>query len=117
MTLKFYEYKNCGTCKKAIKFLDANGITYEKIAIREKPPTVAELKKMVSHMGEIKKLFNVSGIDYRKLNMKEVLPTLSQQESIKLLAENGNLIKRPFLISPTIGTVGFKEELWKTLIT
>ncbi len=115
MTLKVYEYKNCGTCKKALKFLDAHGIAYKKLAIRDTPPTITEIKKMLGHMQDMKKLFNTSGQDYRKLNMKEVLPTLTQQEALKLLAGNGNLIKRPFIISKEIGTVGFKEDHWKEL--
>ncbi|HEH1109096.1 TPA: arsenate reductase family protein, partial [Staphylococcus aureus] len=27
--IKFYQYKNCTTCKKAAKFLDEYGVSYE----------------------------------------------------------------------------------------
>lgn len=115
MIVKVYEYKNCGTCKKALKFLDSHNIEYKKIAIRETPPTKAELKKMLGYVGELKKLFNTSGMDYRSLNMKEVLPTLSNAKAIDLLASNGNLVKRPFVLLDKTGTVGFKEDFWKEL--
>lgn len=115
MPVKIYEYKNCGTCKKALKFLDAHSIEYKKVAIRETPPSKAELKKMLGYVGELKKLFNTSGMDYRSLNMKEILPTLSQEKALDLLASNGNLVKRPFVLFDKSGTVGFKEELWKDL--
>ncbi|OVE82063.1 ArsC family transcriptional regulator [bacterium K02(2017)] len=114
MSYKIYEYKNCGTCKKALKFLDQKKIPYKKIAIRETPPTKTELKKMLSFVeGDIKKLFNTSGVDYRELKIKDKLPKLSDSKAIDLLASNGNLIKRPFMISSNKGWVGFKEDIWK----
>ncbi len=117
MNLKIYEYKNCGTCKKALKYLDAKKIPYEKIPIRERPPTVEELRRMVGHMGSIKKLFNTSGGDYKALGLKDKLPDMSESEAIKLLASNGNLVKRPFVLSKKSGWVGFDVDAWDDLLT
>ena len=116
MALKLYTYKNCGTCKKALKWLDEQGITYDNHPIRETPPKVTELKTMLAAMdGNIKKLFNTSGQDYKALNMKEKLPTLSEDEALAMLAENGNLVKRPFVLGDDAETVGFKEDVWAEL--
>ena len=58
--MKIYTYKNCDTCRKALNWLDAQGIEYEQKAIRESPPTIKELKSMLAtYRGEIRKLFNV----------------------------------------------------------
>jgi arsenate reductase-like glutaredoxin family protein len=38
---------------------------------------------------------------------------MTKKEIISLLASNGNLIKRPFVLSDKFGLVGFKEEEWK----
>ena len=71
---------------------------------------------MLSHYdGDIKKLFNTSGQDYRALDMKAKLPGLNDDEALELLSNNGNLIKRPFLLTEAVGTVGFKEEQWLQL--
>lgn len=114
MPLKIYEYKGCGTCKKALKFLDSKGVDYKKIPIRETPPTKAELKKMIKYMeGNIKKLFNTSGQDYRAMKIKEKIDDMTKDEAIDLLASNGNLIKRPFVLNSDWGVVGFKEDFWK----
>lgn len=111
--MKIYTYKNCGTCKKATKWLDAKGIAYEECPIRDTPPSVAELRQMLDYQnGELRKLFNTAGGDYRKMNMKEVLPTLSTDEAIELLASCGNLVKRPFVLGESFGLVGFKEDIW-----
>ena len=114
MKLKFYAYQKCGTCNQAIKFLESRKIDFEKIPIRETPPTISEIKKQLQYQnGEIKKLFNISGQDYRELNLKEKCLTMNIEEQIELLSNNGNLIKRPFLLSEDFGLVGFNEEEWK----
>ena len=115
MTLKIYEYKGCGTCRKALKWLEAKGIEFERIAIRETPPTKAELKRMLkAYEDNLRALFNTSGGDYRAMNMKEKLPSLSNVEAIDLLAGNGNLVKRPFVMMKDGGVVGFNEAEWET---
>lgn len=116
MTLKIYTYAKCGTCRKAVKFLDAHGIAFTEIPIRERPPTQPELEKMLGYMGgDIRKLFNTSGGDYKELKLKDKLPKLSASEAVSLLNGNGNLVKRPFVLSNGSGTVGFKEDVWKEM--
>ena len=116
MKLKFYAYKNCDTCRKAIKYLDEKGVGYELIPIREQPPTKAELKTMLAnHDGNIRKLFNTSGGDYKELNLKEKLPNMTDAEAINLLSKNGNLVKRPFALKAKTGVVGFNVSVWVEL--
>ena len=116
MKLKIYEYKNCGTCRKALRFLAAKGISFTTVAIREQPPTKVELKRMLKiYGGDFRKLFNTSGQDYKKLNLKEKLPHLSEDAVLDLLASNGNLAKRPFVLTADGGLVGFNEIEWAKL--
>jgi arsenate reductase (glutaredoxin) len=115
--MKVYTYENCGTCRKAMKLFAELGLNVTPIPIREKPPTVAELKAMLgNYEGDIRRLFNTSGRDYQSLNMKEKLPTMTEAEALKLLSQNGNLVKRPFLISRQRGLVGFEENAWREFL-
>ena len=116
MSIKFYGYKVCGTCRKGQKFLEENNIPYENIPIRDQPPTIAELKQVLEKGcdGDLRKLFNRSGKDYRALNMKDKLPKLSNEEAFEILHKNGNLVKRPFVCGD-VNTVAFDEEKWKEL--
>lgn len=119
--VKVYEYKNCSTCQKAIKYLDSKKIQYQRVPIVEEPPTQAELKKMLEHLkaqgGTFKNLFNTSGVQYRELKISDKIKAgMTEAEAIKLLAGNGKLIKRPFLLTGQSGTVGFKEEQWSKLL-
>lgn len=118
--IKIYEYKQCSTCVKALKFLDAKGVKYEKIAIVEKPPTKTELKKMIGFLkekgGTFKNLFNTSGQLYREFDISTKLKNgMSEAEALELLSANGKLVKRPFVLTDNSGTVGFKEDEWKKL--
>ncbi len=115
MALKVYGYNKCGICRKAQKYLDSKGIPYQYIMIREIPPSIQELQTMLAQVGELKKIFNTSGQDYRALGIKDQLPDMSEQQALELLASNGNLIKRPFVLDGVKGTVGFKEETWDQL--
>ena len=111
--MKVYIYHKCGTCRKALNWLDDRGIAYQKISLRETPPSKAILKKMLqAKEGQRKKLFNTSSKDYRDPEVKDRLPNLSDDEAIALLASRGNLIKRPFLLDGEIALIGFKEDEW-----
>ena len=111
--LTIYTYQKCGTCREALKWLDAREISYQVKPIRETPPTVAELKTMLAALGgDLRKLFNTSGIDYRELGMKDRLPEMAETEALELLATNGNLVKRPFVIGCGKALVGFKQAVW-----
>ena len=115
--LKVYEYKGCGTCRKALKWLESMGVQYEIIPVRERPPSKAELKLMLKvYEGNLRRLFNTSGGEYKALNLKDKLPALSEAQAINLLAGNGNLIKRPVVLTKKSGVIGFKEEEWAALL-
>jgi len=114
--LKFYGYKNCGTCRKAEKYLKGKKQDFQNIPIREKPPTKKEILYMLKNSGkDIQKMFNVSGQDYRKLNLKDKLPKLSQDKKIDLLINNGNLVKRPMVLGKGVALVGFKLDEWNEI--
>ncbi len=116
--MRVYTYKNCGSCKKAIKWLDSRGVAFEEVPIRETPPTEKELSRMLGFQnGEIRKLFNTAGGDYRELQLKDKLPGMAESEAIALLASRGNLVKRPFLLSRDYGLVGFKEDVWEATLS
>ncbi len=117
MSLRVFAYKNCDTCRKALKFLAERKIAYEVVPIRDQPPTARELRAMLGHVGgDLRRLFNTSGGDYKEMNMKERLPKLGADEALALLAGNGNLVKRPFALSANAGAVGFKPEDWERFL-
>jgi arsenate reductase len=112
MALRVYSYEKCDTCRKALRFLKERGVAHEVIPIREQPPTERELRTMLKHVGELRRLFNTSGLDYKALGLSQKLPAMTESDAIALLAKNGNLVKRPFVLGKDWGTTGFKEDEW-----
>lgn len=113
MSVLFLEYPKCTTCKRAKKWLDENGITYEDRHIVEANPTVEELKEWHQKSGlPLKRFFNTSGMIYRQEGLKDKLPTMTEEEQYELLATNGMLVKRPLVIGDDFVLVGFKEAQW-----
>ena len=107
--MRVYAYKNCSTCQKALKYLESRGVAYELLPIVEQPPSLEELRRMVGYVG-LGKMFNTSGQVYRELGLSG--RNLSEPESLDLLASNGKLVKRPFVLGENWGAVGFKQEVW-----
>jgi arsenate reductase len=115
--LKIYTLANCDTCRRAVKWLRAHGVAFDEHPIRETPPTVGELRAMlVAHGGGRRKLCNTSGRDYREQRLGEKLSALGETAALALLAANGNLVKRPFLLGGGAALVGFDEAAWSAAL-
>ena len=109
---RLYSYNKCGTCRKAIRFLEDKKVKFDLFDITETPPTKQILKAAMKAKG-MKKLFNTSGVQYRELNIKDKLPTMTESEAIDLLASNGRLVKRPIAVDKDKITIGFDIEEYK----
>jgi len=108
-----YTYAKCSTCRDAVKWLRAHGVNFVEQPIRESPPTIDELQRMLIFQdGNLRRLFNTSGVDYRTRGLATKLTKMPVPVAFRLLASNGNLVKRPFLLADTFGLVGFDEAAW-----
>ena len=111
--LKIYTLATCDACRRAVKWLRAQGIAFDERPIRETPPQAAELRAaLAAQGGEVRRLFNVSGRDYRAQKLGEEMPAMSAAAALALLAENGNLVKRPLVIGDGVALVGFDAKTW-----
>ena len=111
--LKVYCYSRCSTCQKALKWLDAKGVKYELVDIKENNPDEKTLRKYYAMSGlPLKRFFNTSGLQYRELELSKKLPAMREDEQFKLLASDGMLVKRPLLAGKNFVLTGFKEAEW-----
>lgn len=110
----FVQYPKCGTCRKASKWLEANGIEVTSRHIVEDNPTKEELSDWINRSGlPINKFFNTSGVIYREQNLKERVKTASRDELLEILASNGMIVKRPIIVGDNFVLVGLNEKEWK----
>ncbi len=114
--MKVYCYSKCGTCKKALKWLDERGIEYEKADIKEDHPDEALIRQLHLKSGlPLKRFYNTSGKIYKDLGLSKKLPEMTDDEQYKLLASDGMLVKRPLVVGDDYVLVGFKEAEWEKI--
>lgn len=115
MAITVYQYPGCSTCRRALKWLDQNGVSYQSVHIVDKPPSASTLKKAMKQ-GELalRSLFNTSGESYRNGGFKDRLPTMKEAEAFAALAADGKLIKRPLVMGEDFALVGFDEANWSS---
>ena len=112
--LKVYCYSRCSTCKKALKWLEENGIEHTVIDIKEINPTEEDLRRYHARSGlPLKRFFNTSGMQYRSLELAKKLPGMTEDQQYALLATDGMLVKRPLLVGDDFVLTGFKEPEWE----
>lgn len=115
--MKVYCYSKCTTCKKALKWLDEQGIEYDLIDIKVNNPSREDLAAWYGMSGlPLKKFFNTSGMIYREMELSKKLPAMSDDEQLDLLASDGMLVKRPLVIGTDYVLTGFKEAEWEVKV-
>ncbi len=103
-----YGIPNCGTCTKALTWLQDNNIDHEFINTKETPPTREQIQNWVKSLG-FAPMRNTSGQSYRALG--EQKKTWTEQQWIDAFALDAMLLKRPlFVIDGTAMLVGFRDE-------
>ncbi|MDE6312918.1 MAG: arsenate reductase family protein [Lachnospiraceae bacterium] len=114
MNITYVEYPKCTTCKRGKKWLEEHNFSFQERNIKEKNPTVEELKHwhQLSKL-PLKRFFNTSGMVYRELDLKNKLFNMSEEEQFTLLASDGMLVKRPIIVTDTTVLVGMKEKEWE----
>ena len=112
--MKVLCYSKCTTCKKALAWLEEQGVAYDLRDIKGENPSAEELELWWKMSGlPLKKFFNTSGLQYKALNLKDKLPAMSDEEQIALLASDGMLVKRPLLVADDYVLTGFRQAEWE----
>ncbi len=112
--IKVYCYSRCSTCRKALKWLDEQGIEHTDVDIKADHPDEETLRRYYAMSGlPLKRFFNTSGIPYREMGLSKKLPDMSEDEQFALLAADGMLVKRPLVVGEDFVLTGFKEAEWE----
>ena len=114
MNVTVYGIASCGTCKKALAWLKAQGIAHTWVDIRQSPPSKERVANWVETLGA-KALRNTSGGSYRALG--EEKQSWTDAEWLAAFQKDAMLIKRPVLeINDTPSAVGFKEDAYAAML-
>lgn len=111
MTTTIYGIKNCDTIKKALKWLDANGVEYTFHDYRVDGLDAALLDSLVA-VSDVEQMLNKRSTSYRALNDEQKADT-SEGALKALFIETPTLIKRPLLVSGDKTLLGFKDAQYQ----
>jgi Spx/MgsR family transcriptional regulator len=111
--IKLYGISNCDTVKKARKWLDDKGISYEFVDFRKKPLTAAQLKRWADTVGW-ESLINKRSRTWRELD-KLTQNSLNKSNALKLMQEMPTLIKRPVMDTGDNFIIGFDSATYEEL--
>lgn len=106
--IKVNGLKSCDTCKKALKWLDAEGLEYAFRDVRADAVTLSEVKRWGEAVGW-DRLVNKASTTWRGLSDAEK-EAASGAGAAQLLVDNPPLIKRPVFESGGTVLVGFKAD-------
>jgi arsenate reductase len=106
--MKVYGIKNCDTMKKAMTWLDENGIAYEFIDYKKAGVAAAGLPDWNQRAGW-ETLLNRRGLMWKKLSEAE-RADVDEAKALQLMAQYPALIKRPVLDTGKQLLVGFSPE-------
>ncbi len=108
MSLQVYGIPNCGTCKKALQWLDFMQVEYEFIDTKDHSPSRDQISDWVASLGN-KPLRNTSGQSYRALG--EDKQEWSDEQWVTAFAQDAMLLKRPLFIKDGVAVLaGFREK-------
>jgi arsenate reductase len=108
MSIQVYGIPNCGTCKKALMWLQSNSIEYEFINTKETPPKSEMIQNWMKSLGSAP-MRNTSGQSYRALGDEK--KNWTDQQWIDAFANDAMLLKRPIFVKDgTAVLVGFRDE-------
>ena len=100
-----YGIKNCDTCRKALKWLEAEGVDHKFHDFRKDGLDPASLSTWVSEAGW-EKLLNRRGTTWRNLSDAEK-DGVDEAKAEALMVDNPTLIKRPVFETGKSVIVGF----------
>lgn len=112
--MKLYGIRNCDTVKKARKWLDEQGVSYEFHDFKKDGLDEGQLAQWEKAVGW-ETLLNRRGTTWRKLS-DEVRDTIDAQSAHTIMLENTSIIKRPVVEHEGSVFVGFNASEWATRI-
>jgi arsenate reductase (glutaredoxin) len=107
ISIQVYGIPSCGTCKKALQWLDAQQINYEFINTKEQPPSSDQISSWVDTLGS-RSMRNTSGQSYRALD--ETKDTWTDTKWVAAFSDDVMLLKRPIFVKDGVAVaVGFRD--------
>jgi Spx/MgsR family transcriptional regulator len=111
--IQFLQKPTCTTCRKAKAYLEKLGAELVLRNLDKEKLTEAEIQRLIGNR-DYKLFLNTRNELYRNRKMKTNAPT--RAETVKLMAREPNLIRRPVVLRGAKIVLGFDEDAYKKLV-
>lgn len=112
--LRVYGIKNCDTVKKALKWLDGEGIAYSFHDLRTDGVNEEDVKRWAEALGW-ESLLNKRSTTWRELPEKDK-NDLDFDRAVMLMVKHPTLIKRPVFVGSSMILNGFSDHVRASLV-
>ena len=105
----------CTTCQKAVAYLQEKGVPIRSYRnLKEQPLSEDEVRALAAEVGGVEKLFSKRAMKFRQMGLHE--QQLSDDELVRLMAEEYTFVTRPVLVRGDRATAGFSAKRMDELI-
>lgn len=106
---RIYHNNRCSKSRSALALLEQQGKPFEVVHYLETPPTIAELKTLLSQLGiAARQLLRTGEDEYRQLKLDD--PSLDEQTLIAAMSKHPRLIERPIVVANGKAVIGRPPE-------
>ena len=99
----------CTTCQKAVAHLEAKGVPIRaRRNLKEQPLSADEVRALAAKVGGVDRLFSKRAMKYRQMGLHE--RDLSDDDLVRLMAEEYTFITRPVIVRGDRATAGFSAK-------
>ena len=113
--IRIYQKPTCSKCRTTLGILEECAVEFDSINYYETPLTVEELRGLINKLGiSPRDLMRKGEQLYRDLGLGE--RELSDDELIKLMVENPDLMQRPIVVHGDKAVLGRPPENVKQLL-
>ena len=116
--MKIYGIKSCDTMRKAFKWLEVSGASFEFHDYKKAGLSPELADEFLANM-DVKTLINQRGTTFRQLDDAQKAKIKDEQDvatAKQVMLDNASIVKRPVLEKDGKYLLGFKAELYQEFI-
>ena len=110
-----YWLPSCTTCQRALQYLRDRGVTVRSLRdLKAQPLEAAEVEDLARKVGGVETLFSKRAMKYRAMGLHE--RELSDDEMVRLMADEYTFVTRPVIVAGDRATAGFSAKRIDALV-
>jgi arsenate reductase (glutaredoxin) len=107
--LTLYHNPRCSKSRAALELLEARGLTPNIVRYLETPPSIEQLRELLSKLDlPARQLLRSGEEEYKALNLADI--SLNEEHLLSAMAAHPKLIERPILIVDARAVIGRPTE-------